>query len=277
VRYYLAAQLSNSGVNVDPPAAPAQTFGLQVLSTSDGIEDQEFEAATTGWSIENSTNLTAGGWVAGIPNPTTLGGNFASPQTDATPAPGVRAFVTGLGTPGGVAGAQDVDAGTTTLVSPSYDLAGASSATMSVALWYFCDDALNGNTAQVDYLRVEASNGGAWTLVEEVRTVTTAWTTKTVDLADFIALTGSVRVRFVISDIGNNSVTEAGVDDFSIVVGTCVESNCPADLDGDGTVGSADLSALLNAWGSPKGDLDGDGVVGSSDLALVLNAWGACP
>ena len=277
VRYYIAAQLSNSGVNVDPPAAPAQTFGLQVLSTSDGIEDQEFEAATTGWSIENSTNLTAGGWVAGIPNPTTLGGNFASPQTDATPAPGVRAFVTGLGTPGGVAGAQDVDAGTTTLVSPSYDLAGASSATMSVALWYFCDDALNGNTAQVDYLRVEASNGGAWTLVEEVRTVTTAWTTKTVDLADFIALTGSVRVRFVISDIGNNSVTEAGVDDFSIVVGTCVESNCPADLDGDGSVGSADLSALLNAWGSPKGDIDGDGTVGSSDIAALLNAWGGCP
>jgi len=54
---------------------------------------------------------------------------------------------------------------------------------------------------------------------------------------------------------------------------------CPADFNGDGTVGSADLAALLNAWGTndPATDLDASGTVGSSDLAAVLNAWGACP
>ena len=53
---------------------------------------------------------------------------------------------------------------------------------------------------------------------------------------------------------------------------------CPADLDGDGSVGGADLGLLLGAWGaSGPGDLDGSGTVNGSDLGLLLGAWGACP
>jgi hypothetical protein len=59
--------------------------------------------------------------------------------------------------------------------------------------------------------------------------------------------------------------------------GTC----CPADLDGDGLVGAADLSALLSAWGARgtaagAADIDGDGSVGAADLAALLGAWGSC-
>jgi len=48
------------------------------------------------------------------------------------------------------------------------------------------------------------------------------------------------------------------------------------DLDGDGSVGAADLSLLLVAWGtaSKTADLDGDGDVGASDLSLLLVNWG---
>ncbi|MFM8639204.1 MAG: hypothetical protein ACKOEL_01005 [Planctomycetota bacterium] len=53
---------------------------------------------------------------------------------------------------------------------------------------------------------------------------------------------------------------------------------CPADLDGDGTVGGADLGLLLGAWGTAgPGDLDGSGTVTGSDLGLLLGGWGACP
>jgi len=52
---------------------------------------------------------------------------------------------------------------------------------------------------------------------------------------------------------------------------------CPADLNGDGTVGAPDLGILLGGWGTPEGDLDGDGTVGASDLAAFLAAWGDCP
>jgi len=55
---------------------------------------------------------------------------------------------------------------------------------------------------------------------------------------------------------------------------------CPADLDGCGTVGFADLLQVLQAWGPCPGcpeDIDGSGDVGFSDLVTVLAAWGPCP
>lgn len=53
---------------------------------------------------------------------------------------------------------------------------------------------------------------------------------------------------------------------------------CPADLDGDGVVGGADLAVLLAAWGTAgPGDFDGSGSVDGADLAVLLGAWGACP
>ena len=55
---------------------------------------------------------------------------------------------------------------------------------------------------------------------------------------------------------------------------------CAADLDGDGTVGGADLGILLGQWGTPGVDLDGDGTTNGADLGLLLGAWGAigaCP
>lgn len=54
-------------------------------------------------------------------------------------------------------------------------------------------------------------------------------------------------------------------------------NNCPSDLNGDGTTGSADLAALLSAWGTAGADLNGDGTTGSADLAALLSSWGACP
>jgi len=62
------------------------------------------------------------------------------------------------------------------------------------------------------------------------------------------------------------------------LVYSCVEApQCPADLDGDGVVGGADLGVLLGAWGSASADLDGDGLVDGSDLGIMLGAWGNCP
>ncbi|MHC4414708.1 MAG: M28 family peptidase [Planctomycetota bacterium] len=53
---------------------------------------------------------------------------------------------------------------------------------------------------------------------------------------------------------------------------------CPADIDGDGTVGVRDLLALLAAWGEPGGpaDVNGDGIVDLRDLLALLAAWGPC-
>ncbi len=60
---------------------------------------------------------------------------------------------------------------------------------------------------------------------------------------------------------------------------------CPWDLNGDGSVGSADLAFLGGSWGNPgcsgmlpcPADFDGNGSVGSTDQAQLLGAWGPCP
>ncbi|MCA9289970.1 MAG: hypothetical protein KDA25_02515 [Phycisphaerales bacterium] len=51
---------------------------------------------------------------------------------------------------------------------------------------------------------------------------------------------------------------------------------CVGDFDDDGTVGPADLAALLAAWGTAGGDLDDDGNTDPADLAILLAAWGPC-
>ena len=57
------------------------------------------------------------------------------------------------------------------------------------------------------------------------------------------------------------------------------EAPCPADLDGDGAVGTSDLLALLGVWGTHDTDADvnGDGIVDTADLLALLGDWGACP
>ncbi|TVQ30448.1 MAG: hypothetical protein EA376_12975 [Phycisphaeraceae bacterium] len=60
------------------------------------------------------------------------------------------------------------------------------------------------------------------------------------------------------------------------------ETNALGDLNGDGSVGSADLAILLGSWGpcpsvqrSCIADLTGDGAVGSADLGILLGLWGS--
>ena len=56
-----------------------------------------------------------------------------------------------------------------------------------------------------------------------------------------------------------------------------VESITPGDLDQDGEVDAADLSAFLALWdttGPEAPDFDGDGFVGAADLLILLANWG---
>jgi hypothetical protein len=76
--------------------------------------------------------------------------------------------------------------------------------------------------------------------------------------------------------------TTMDVDDVVIEEDNCPGEapDCPEDISGDGSVGFADLLAVLNAWGPCPGcpeDISGDGSVGFADLLSVLNAWGPCP
>jgi len=83
--------------------------------------------------------------------------------------------------------------------------------------------------------------------------------------------------RSAISD-GRVYVSADSDDTFGQSAGSVrvFDLRLPADLDGDGCVGSGDLGVLLSAWGGPAPDLDGDGVAGEGDLGIILAAWGGC-
>ena len=52
---------------------------------------------------------------------------------------------------------------------------------------------------------------------------------------------------------------------------------CPADLDGNGIVNTADLLILFAQWGTDgPADLDGSGVVNTADLLILFANWGPC-
>ncbi len=82
---------------------------------------------------------------------------------------------------------------------------------------------------------------------------------------------------------------EDGLVDFAeIVFGGASDSNrnwipdhceCLGDFDGDGVVGAADLSVLLQEWGAhgaSVADLNIDGSVDGDDFSVFMSLWGPC-
>jgi len=86
--------------------------------------------------------------------------------------------------------------------------------------------------------------------------------------------------RGAFSSTGNWLCGWTAADAFGINIappgGCVVAAPCPADLNGDGVVGGADLGALLSAWGSTGGDVNDSGDTDGADLGIMLSAWGNC-
>lgn len=102
---------------------------------------------------------------------------------------------------------------------------------------------------------------------------------------------GSIPATALVADLEDDGVqslhlvgrmgARAGGPGSNIAIIDACTASCPADTDQSGEVDSADLGAVLSAWG-PCGagcaaDLDRDGFVDSVDLGILLSAWGACP
>ena len=95
-------------------ASNALSFRIGISNT---VLSFDFEAGTNeGWtSGDTGDNATTGLWARGNPN-----GTAAQPEDDHT-VPGDLCWFTGQGTVGGAIGGNDVDGGTTSLLSPIID------------------------------------------------------------------------------------------------------------------------------------------------------------
>ncbi|NNF07904.1 MAG: choice-of-anchor B family protein, partial [Candidatus Eisenbacteria bacterium] len=176
-----------------------------ILLTSYESDDLE---VGTGWVVDQAAGT--GTWELGDPEGT--GGGLVQPEDDHSD-PGTMCFVTGL--VGGSIGFNDVDGGTTILLSPIYDLSGTTDPQLSYYRWFINDGGANPNSDP--WITQASDNGGtSWVDLENTLVSDNSWVEQTFDLDAFIGITNQVRFRFLAADVGGGSIVEAAVDDLQI-------------------------------------------------------------
>lgn len=209
-----------------------------------------------------SQTATSGGWQFGEP----AAGDRGDPSEDADGTN--QAWLTE-----NVAGNTDVDDGTVSLVSESFDI--QEGGTVEYAYWL--NDISTGQLGAEDFYRVEVRvDGGSWQLAREYTSAAAVWRTDTLtfgDGADYPA-SSSVELRFTVADNAPGDVVEGGLDALTVFRRTC-DDVCETDLDGSGATDITDLLQLLAVFdtASSAGDTDGDGDTDISDLLMLLSAY----
>ncbi len=259
-RWYVSGDVEGGLQFTDPPAGAAGPYvAIAALGNEITLRD-EIEGDVSAWTVVNE-GVLAGAWEQATPNGTLVSSLLAAPNSDATAAgDAVKAFVTKNGALGEGASVSDVDGGPTYLISPTIDLAGTDG-TISYHQWFFCQ---NTGVTGTDYLTVEVSNdnGQQWTQVRSVSGTNSTWQVDSFQVGDYVTPTGQVRVRFGVSDTPNNSITEAGIDNFqvaSLVCGTndieivssnppdgAIDARQPSNVDGTNPVGWSEFELTFD-------------------------------
>ena len=276
LRFYVSAESTDGLVLSDPPAAPGSFYSAPIAFGITTEVEEIFETAA-GWvGSAAGDNAATGRWTR--VNPV---GTSAQPEDDHS-ASGTFCWVTGQGSAGGGVGDQDVDGGTTTLVSATYDLTPYDDPRIGYWRWYnnVAGAAPNSDTFVID---ISNNDGASWVNVEVVGPTGSetagGWIYHEFNVADFVTPTNQVKLRFVASDLGDGSIVEAAIDDFQITTPVC--ETCASDLNGDLVVDLADLGIVLSDFGCVSacvGDLTGDDRTDLSDLGTMLAEFGAnCP
>jgi len=202
VDYYLYAEDTMGTVGTEPADAPAAYHSFLVATFIDPLESE-------GDWIVNPYGNDSATWKGVWENVDPVGSG-AQPEDDHTPD-GTHCGITQQHVEGDDDTVDDVDYGNTTLLSPTYDLTGATTASIRYWKWY----SNNGP----DEWEVWLSNDGGdtFTSVESTPSSTNGWEVMDHDLADHFPAPGHVRLKFIAQDFGAHDIVEAGVDDIAIL------------------------------------------------------------
>ncbi len=251
IDYYFSVSDAVLGDISDPATAPSESFETVSAIESFVTLSDDFET-DTGWSVGDvGDSATAGLWSRVDPEQTTQSGQDVQPDDDQTPSPGVACWVTD-GAAGASAGANDVDGGSTSLLSPLFG-EGGSDAKISYWRWY--SNSAGANPGE-DTLVVSLSNDGgqSWVIAEVVGPsgpqTEGGWFLGQFSVSDFMIPTSSMMLKFVASDLSGGSLVEAAIDDVTVTVFRC-DPPLPGDADQDGDVDLADHAAFDTCLSGP--------------------------
>ena len=209
VLYYFKAKTDENEQVNDPADAPTKTFSTISAYDMAIVFEDNFDT-DQGWTVVNSFNFIDGAWERGTP---IGGGDRGDPLNDYDGSG--YCFLTD-----NVDGNSDVDGGYTFLISPSFDLS-EGNAIVNYALWYTNNDGYDPNN---DLFRVFVSNNNGlnWTHIETFGPVSSlGWTEHSFVIDNFVTTSNQVKIRFEVSDVGDGSIVEAGIDNVSIVMIDC--------------------------------------------------------
>jgi hypothetical protein len=202
-----------------------------------------------GWTNAPDDDAVYGIWGLGDPQGSLLGDSvFVQAELDHTPRGGFRAYLTQNAKRHKPPDQRDVDGGKTTYMSPVVDLSGYASASLRYWLWYTNDT--DSIAPPDDELVVDISpdSGETWLNLETVSDSERRWVEKEFEIADYVPLTGGLRLRFTASDYGSDNTVEAAIDDIEIIA--CPDQD-PAGAEENVNVDTPEKIELLGSRHNP--------------------------
>lgn len=181
------------------------------IQLTEGYEDN-FER-DLGWSTVSTAS--SGKWERNVPIETTDGQfGVVSPGED-SPDCGERAYITGDG--GGNPWDDDIDNGTTILISPEFNVNGYGDAYLSFSHWYATYNA-QGNNPFNDFIEVELTDGTDTVLVfhRDEEDPMSVWTETSLRIKDYIDTENTLKLIVTAVDLPEGNIVEAGFDNFKV-------------------------------------------------------------
>jgi len=267
IDYSFSAMAMNGSTLTSPFDAPDRLYTSFAAFDSATTTHLDCESGD-GW-IAEPLDATAGFWERGVPVLDIQTNDSPSADSDGSG----QCWLTE-----NAAGNSDVDNGSVRLTTPQLDLEGGP-AIVSYD-WFLRLSDQNPDTN--DRMMVELSDGsGPW--VEILRHTEDGgfnWNTQQItpqQMSDAgINSSGTVRLRFTVSDLTPQSMVEAAIDNVRVELLACDPVGPESDLTGDGAVDVFDLLALLANWGTDgpgAGLAEPDDLVDVFDLLELLADW----
>ncbi len=280
--------------------APNGTFPLMYDSTSANAynvtipyqfavhvvakDSNTFENNVTNWTIGNAPgdDATTGLWTVAKPIGSYAGSSIADVYMsqmgeDHTTGTG-KCLVTENATfSTSPVGDADVDNGTTTVITPSFDLSTYIDPVIEYYRWY--SDSKGGNPHNDTWVvKVGNATGGNWKVVDSTFASDYHWRRRVFAIKDYLTTLNDVQVKFIVSDSlvstlrnDGQSVVEAGIDDFFIYDKAPVGIDDPEQLKATIAPNPADEYIRLTVTEKFKGSATLYDITGRALRTIALN------